>query len=147
MWRSFISENFFLCSVEKKTTRPKWSHSSQVTKPGLTASPKCSSSLPQKCSLTQPVRNFLISTSEVICHMSPLHLPNEDEIIHLIRPPAPPLQGKVTLSETILSFLLPVTTCSTLLPIKIFHFAQFLSVSVLARWEAARLRHCFNKAN
>ena len=56
-------------------------------------------------------RSFLISTSEVTCHMDPLHPPplsaKEDKAFSIIRP-----FRKVPLPGTILSFLLLLAHCT-----------------------------------
>ena len=77
----------------------------------------CSFYLPQKCNLSQPFCKFLASIGEVICHVQPLYLPEEEEAICLVKHLLfPSFQKKMSGTETVLSFLLqipyrPPTSC------------------------------------
>lgn len=116
----------YLEGVKKKTMYPKWCHLNQVSKWGLI--PSCSFNHPQKCTLNWSVRNFLVSTDEVLCHVGPtpyfspclppLPCPQGGWSNLLDEAPCTSPQGKMSMLERVLSFLLLMTSHPTILPIK-----------------------------
>lgn len=105
----------------------------------------CVSSQSQKCNLSQPVWNFLVITSEVICHVSPLAPRGRRSNLHDKNYYNSPPKKEVLAPNN--SFSLEITSLPHLLSIKAFLLYHSLSALLDTKQPASWLIQSLNKAN